>query len=134
MEQEIQKEEKLFDLGSYKYVLKALLKWWYVIVLSTLLLATFGVFRAYVKPKTTTSRLQLLLQSGDVYNYQSSIYKNVGYLYTDISNQIRVLKSYDLIEKVVRKLDLNVSYYIVGRLKNTRSILWGSVQDYRCRF
>jgi capsular exopolysaccharide synthesis family protein len=124
LDQNIQKEEKLFDLGDYKFIFKALLKWWYVIVFSVLVLTTFGVFRAYVQPKTTTARLQLLLQSGDVYNYQSSIYKSVGYLYTDISNQMRVLKSYDLIEKVVKKLDLNVSYYIVGRLK-TQEVFHG---------
>jgi capsular exopolysaccharide synthesis family protein len=36
-----------------------------------------------------------------------------------MQDQKRVIKSYDLIEKAVEKLDLGVSYFIVGRLKTT---------------
>ena len=66
-------------------------------------------------------RFKSFLKSNDVYDYQSSIQKSVGYAqsYTDIRTQQRILSSYDLIERTLAKLDFDVSYYIVGRV-NTK--------------
>ena len=43
---------------------------------------------------------------------------NLGYynFFADIANQKRIIKSFDLISKAVRKLNLDVSYFIQGRI------------------
>src|SRR4051812_7162990 len=69
---------------------------------------------------------QLLLKSNDQY-YQSNLINEAGDFYSSggnyvgNSNEIRVIKSYNLIEKVVEKLKtkLQVSYYIVGRVRTS---------------
>ncbi len=117
-------EEKLVNLKDLKWIYKALIKGWYILIIMPLIIGFIGAFMSYKQTKVYTSQLQLLLESNETYDYQTSIYKSVGYQYTDISNQIRVLKSYDLIEKAVEKLDLNVTYYTVGRI-NTNEVFWG---------
>lgn len=65
------------------------------------------------------ARVQLLLKSDQTYDYQDPIYRGLGAygLYTDVSNQTRVLQSKDIIGEVVDKINVDVSYYVVGRLK-----------------
>ena len=38
-------------------------------------------------------------------------------MYMDVQNQIRILTSYDLIAETVDKIEVETSYFIVGRLK-----------------
>ena len=54
---------------------------------------------------------QILLRNNETYNYQDNIYKNIGYLavYGDISNQKRVLSSYDLVQRALSKVDFKIS-------------------------
>ena len=62
---------------------------------------------------------QLLLKSNETYDYQDQIYQGLGAYstYTDIQNQIRILQSRGLIGEVIDKMDLEVSQFIVGRLR-----------------
>lgn len=62
---------------------------------------------------------QILLKSGEDLDYQSQVYSRLAGFsnYVDITNQKRVLTSYDLISKVLEKLDYDVTYYVVGRVK-----------------
>ncbi len=61
--------------------------------------------------------MQIILKSNEfdnenpLGNYYSS--------YEGTSNQLRVIKSSNIIEKVVQRLKLNVSYFVVGRIKTT---------------
>jgi tyrosine-protein kinase Etk/Wzc len=65
---------------------------------------------------------QILLKDQEVYDYQSQVYKSLGYagVYGDLVNQKRVLTSYDLVDEALDKLDFDVSYFIVGRFKTTQ--------------
>ena len=67
------------------------------------------------------TKIEILLKSNDVYDYQENLYNNLGFYnyYGDISNQRRILGSYDMMQKVMSRLDLSCSYFIVGRL-NTK--------------
>jgi len=121
---ESHKEEKLVNLKDLKWIYKSLIKGWYLLLLLPVVTGSIGAFMSYKKVSQYTSQMQLLLESNEVYDYQASINRSVGMQYTDISNQIRVLKSYDLIEQAVDKLDLNVTYYIAGRI-NTIEVFWG---------
>jgi hypothetical protein len=114
-------ESKLIDLKDFLWILKAVAKGWYLLLVLPIIFAVIGAFMAYKKTAVYTTQTQILLKSNDVYDYQSGIFKSVGYsdLYTDIANQMRVIKSYDLIQQALEGLDFETSYYIVGRV-NTK--------------
>ena len=78
-------------------------------------------FYTYKLPDIYAAKTQILLKSDNTYDYQKQLFKGLGYTqdYQDTYNQIRVLSSNDIIEKAVNKLKLDVSYFIVGRLKTT---------------
>src|SRR5690606_18498139 len=52
--------------------------------------------------------------------YQDPIYKGLGAYgaYMDVQNQIRILQSRDLVGEIIDRVDINTSYYFVGRIKN----------------
>ena len=85
-----------------------------------------GVFYNYKIIPKYTSKIEILLKSNEVYDYQDKLYSNVGFYsyYGDITNQIRVITSYDLIQKALSKLNFKNSYFIVGRL-NTKEFYEG---------
>ncbi|MCB0814609.1 MAG: hypothetical protein KDB87_15790, partial [Flavobacteriales bacterium] len=76
---------------------------------------------SYKIPEVYGASTQILLKDKEVYNYQTQVYQNIGYIaaYGDIVNQKRVLTSYDLIDRTLDKLDFDVSYYIIGRFKTS---------------
>ena len=108
--------------------LKDILFLWRLFKKNLLLLSILPVF-AYMVGYVYTYRMmdvygakmQLLLKSDKTYDYQDPIYKGLGAygMYMDVRNQIRILESRDIISKVVDKLNVDVSYFIVGRLKKS---------------
>ncbi|MBK6951976.1 MAG: hypothetical protein IPH24_07980 [Crocinitomicaceae bacterium] len=68
------------------------------------------------------AKVQLLLKSDQTYDYQDPIYNGFGAygLYTAVSHQTRILPSKDIIGEVIARLDISVSYYVVGRLERKR--------------
>src|SRR6476620_11824964 len=70
-------------------------------------------FYTYKLPDIYGAKSQILLKSDQTYDYQSQIYKGIGFYqpYQDNSNQIRVITSNDLIQKALLKLKFNVSYF-----------------------
>lgn len=73
-------------------------------------------------PDVHAAKCQILLKTNETYNYQQQIYRGLGFgskyaSYEETASQMRVIKSSNLIEEVLSRLPLNVSYYIVGRLK-----------------
>lgn len=78
-----------------------------------------GWFVTHQMPSIYAAKCEILLKSSDTYDYQTQIYKELGYysLIQDITNQKRILASYDLIEKALNKVDFTQSYFLVGRVK-----------------
>lgn len=75
-------------------------------------------------PDVFAAKCQVLLKSNETYDYQQQIYRGLGFTskyasYEETASQMRVITSSGLIEEVLEKVPLNVSYYIVGRLKIT---------------
>src|SRR5690606_552781 len=52
-------------------------------------------------------------------------------VYMDVQNQIRILRSKDLLGEVIDKLNINASYFIVGRLKKKE--VFGTL-PFECEF
>ncbi|MEX2596102.1 MAG: polysaccharide biosynthesis tyrosine autokinase [Salibacteraceae bacterium] len=70
------------------------------------------------------AKCQILLKSNETYDYQSEIYRGLGFnskyaSYEETASQMRVIKSTGLLEEVMNRMPLDVSYFIVGRLKVT---------------
>lgn len=81
-------------------------------------------FYTYRLDDVYAAKCQILLKSNETYNYQSELYKGLGFnskfsSYEETASQMRVIKSTSLIDQVLNCLSLDVSYYIVGRLKST---------------
>ncbi len=108
-----------------KIIWRTIVQSWYVPFILVPVFYLVGYFVSYREFETYEVVTQLLLKSNDQYykgniiDDNSDYYGSVYGSYVDNSNEGRVIKSYDLIEEVVRKLKpkIQVSYYIVGRVR-----------------
>ncbi|MCB0794328.1 MAG: polysaccharide biosynthesis tyrosine autokinase, partial [Flavobacteriales bacterium] len=112
----------IIDVGDLRYFLRIVSKNWYFVVVALVLSAVLSYLYSYKIPEVYGATAQVLLKDREVYNYQSQVYQNIGYIaaYGDIVNQKRVLTSYDLIDRTLDKLDFDISYYIIGRFKTSQ--------------
>ncbi len=79
-----------------------------------------GYYLSYKLPNIYQAKTEILLKS-EKYDYKEALYQGyVGYdAYAKQTNQERVLKSYDLISEVVGRMNMDVSYISVGRIRRT---------------
>lgn len=97
---------------------------WYFLAIFPILFFLASFIYTHRIPEIYAAKCQILLKSNETYDYQEKIYRGLGQQsryasYEETASQMRVIKSTDLIEKVLDRLSLNVSYFIVGRLKVT---------------
>src|SRR5690606_31412350 len=84
--------------------------------------AGIAYFYTHRMPDVYAAKVEILLKPESSYDLQSQVYSGLtGFYqaYADITNQKRVLKSHDLIEKTIQKLDFDISYFITGRVKTS---------------
>src|SRR6185437_9662041 len=113
----------ILDSNDIKSVLRIVSKNWWIMVSFVSVFFIAGYIYAYKQPDIYAAKTQLLLQTNDTYYARiviSSSSEGYGYQqYISNSNEISIIKSYDLIKKVVDKLNIGVSFYIRGRLRTT---------------
>lgn len=109
----------LLDMKDLQFVWRLIYKNLAVLFIIPLLSFAVGYIYTYRLIDIHGAEAQLLLKSNETYDYQDPIYKGLGAYstYTDIQNQIRILKSRNLIGEVVDKLDIEISQFVVGRLR-----------------
>lgn len=112
----------IIQVNDLRTVARIVSKNWYIVVVALVLSAVLAFLYTYKIPEVYGARTQILLKDRTAYDYQSQMYKGLGYYsaYGDIVNQKRVLTSYDLIDRTLDKLDFDVSYFIIGRFKTTQ--------------
>jgi uncharacterized protein involved in exopolysaccharide biosynthesis len=112
----------IIDAKDLRSAIRIVSKNWYIVVVALGLSAVLSFLYSYRLPDVYGASTQILLKGRDTYDYQSQMYKNLGYvgIYGDIVNQKRVLTSHDLINTALDKLDFDVSYWIVGRFKTSQ--------------
>ncbi|MEO7082515.1 MAG: Wzz/FepE/Etk N-terminal domain-containing protein, partial [Flavobacteriales bacterium] len=112
----------IIEVNDLRNLLRIVSKNWYFVVIALVLSAVLSYLYSYKIPDVYGASTQILLKEKTSYDYQSQVFKNIGYVnsYGDIVNQKRVLTSYDLIDRTLNKLDFEVSYYIIGRFKTTQ--------------
>lgn len=113
------KSNKLVETRDILMVWRLIVKNLWLIVLLPILLYGIGFIYAYRMNNIYQCSAQLLLKSNETYDYQDPIYKGLGAygVYMDVQNQMRIVRSRDLIGEVVDKLNMKTSYYVVGKLK-----------------
>ena len=93
--------------------------WYYIVAIPFLIWAGVYLY-AYKQQDISAASCQIMLK--DESSFQSQFqeqFKKVSatFSYEYTAGQMRVIKSSDLIEKVLQELQLDVRYFIVGRLK-----------------
>jgi capsular exopolysaccharide synthesis family protein len=111
----------IVEVGDLRNILRIVSKNWYFVAIALLVSAVLSYLYSYKIPNVYGATTQILLKDKESYDYQNQVYKSIGFVnaYGDIVNQKRVLTSYDLIDRTLDKLDLEVSYFIIGRFKTT---------------
>jgi tyrosine-protein kinase Etk/Wzc len=110
-------------------ILKFVSKNWILIPIFCSIAFVMAYFQSHKLPDIYGASAEILLQSNTAYDYQSKITSSVGYysVLQDINNQKRAIKSKDLIGRVIDKLDFNISYFIVGRIRTAQVSNFGSL-------
>ena len=110
---------KLIETKDILFIWRLILKNLIVIITIPLFAYLIGYIYSYRLSNIYGAKAELMLKSNEQYDYQDPIYKGLGAygMYMDVQNQIRVLTSHDLIGEVIDKINIETSYYVVGRLK-----------------
>lgn len=98
---------------------------WYIPIITLILAYIAGYFYTYKLTNIYQVSTQILINIKDYYDKSlisdENMYSSTYSAYIDNSNQIRVIKSYDVMEETIDKLKdvLQVSYFIVGKVRTT---------------
>ena len=117
-----QQRGSIIDAKDLRQYIRVASKNWYFVAVALVLSGVLSYLYSYKLPDIYGATTQVLLKDNEVYDYQTSMYKSLGYVgaYGDIVNQKRVLTSYDLVNATLDRLDFDVSYFIVGRFKTSQ--------------
>lgn len=117
-----QQRNSIIDAKDVRAFMRIVAKNWYFVAVALGVSAVLAYLYSYKLPDVYGARTQILLRDREVYDYQTQVYKSIGYVasYSNIVNQKRVLTSFDLVNETLDKLDFDVSYFIVGRFKTTQ--------------
>lgn len=117
-----EKKSNIVDVEDLLVVWKFISKNWLIILFFPIVAGVAAYLFVHRMPDEYGAKTEILLGSGSGYEYQSQIYRSLTGFNRNVSqitNQIRVLQSHDLISKTLDKLDFQISYFIVGRVKTT---------------
>ena len=110
----------LIQVDDLRIIGKLLGKNWFLFIIIPTIFGILAFFYTHRLIDIYEARTQIILRSQE-YDIQKS-FSNIYSSYEETSNQIRVIRSSNLIEEVIDRLNLNVSYYIVGRLKTEETL------------
>ena len=118
---ESRKSANIISQNDLVWLLNTVLKNWYIFLIFIPFFTFLGLVYNHKTKDFYNTKIEILLKTNDVYDYQENLQNSLGFYnyYGDISNQKRIIGSYDMIQKVLKKLDLSCSYFIKGRL-NTK--------------
>lgn len=99
------------------------LKHWYFFVIFIAISVLAGLLYVHQETEIYAASISIILEPNQRYDMRATVLEGMGINpnYETISNEMRILRSHSIIEQAVNKLDLEVSYFIVGRLKTTEA-------------
>lgn len=125
---ESKKNNSPIQISDFKVIWRIITKNWYIPLLILPIFFLIGYFYVYKLENVYLTTIELL-KSNDTYYEKNLITENdfysIGKSYVDNSNEIRIIKSYDLMKETVEKVKdkLQVSYFLVGRVRTTEQFL-----------
>ena len=122
------KSNTIIDVKDVKKLIKIFVNNWLIIVFCLLISVVSAYFYSYKLDKVYAAKTQVLLKNNnETYSYQEGLYMGLGIYssYEQLSNEIQVLASTDIIHQTLSKLKSDVSYYIVGRVQ-TKEVFSGT--------
>jgi tyrosine-protein kinase Etk/Wzc len=111
--------ESIVSLDDLMVIWKYFAKNWFLFIVFPALAYAVANFYTHRLNDEYAAKMQLLLKNDETADITGSLYSAYYKAYSDITNQTRILTSYDLIEKAIKKVDFDVSYFLVGRVKVT---------------
>ncbi len=121
---EKKKDSSSVNINDLKVIWRVIARNWFVPLIILPICYIIGYFYIYKLTNVFQASVELL-KSNDTYYKENVItdqeFYGGGQSYIDNSNEIRVIKSFDLMKETVRRLQnqLQVSYYLVGRVRTT---------------
>jgi capsular exopolysaccharide synthesis family protein len=114
------KNSGIVSAGDLKSIGRIVTKNWYIPVISIAICFGAGYLYSYKLTDIFAAKTQILLHSNNDVNPSSIIgetFYGGSQSFIDNTNETRVIRSYDLIKTVLERVDFNVSYFLVGRIK-----------------
>jgi len=114
------KSASIISIADLKNIWNIVVKNWYIAIIGISLFLGIGWIYAYKQTDIFSAKTQILLKNNTSVNANSIITENGFYgggSFVDNSNEIRVIQSYDLMKKTLERLDMDVSYYLIGRIR-----------------
>ena len=93
------KTDSILSFRDLKWIFSAIFKYWYLFLIFIVVASVFGTIYNHKQISKYHTKIEILLKSNDVYDYQENLYSNLGFYnyYGDVANQIRIISSYDII-------------------------------------
>ncbi len=115
------KPNSIIDEKDIKAFIKLLANNWYVFVIFLVVAFAIASINIHRTTKIYAASTTLLLKSEQKTDLRGAILQGLGIYsnYEDLASEMRVITSAPLIQKAISKLNLDISYFIVGRLKTT---------------
>jgi uncharacterized protein involved in exopolysaccharide biosynthesis len=118
------RSNELISMSQIRPYLKLLLKnWWLIAVLSGTGYATARLITHRQLDIYAATAEVLLDQGGKELDYQKRLTgqtKLFNYNNSEAKDQQRILRSFDLVGRAVDRMELDIDYYLVGRLKTSQ--------------
>jgi len=126
------RSNELISMGQIRPYLKLLLKnWWLIVVLSATGYAAGRIITHRQLDIYAATAEILLDQGGKELDYQRRLTGQTrffNYNNSEAKDQQRILRSFDLVGRVVDRMAVAIDYYLVGRLKTSHVSHFGAVQ------
>lgn len=117
----------------FKRVLARAIRFWYVIVLSLVLSLTISFYKTRYSQRVYPVSTSILIRETQETGGAELLYKNALIdPYRNYLNEPYIIRSYPLIEKVVRELDFDVSFYREGYFMTTEAYSYMPVKAKWC--
>ena len=111
----------LIDLDDIRWILKMLLRNIQILLFFPLAAGVIAYIYTHRLPDVYACQAQIRLKSNERYELgsglESRLRPSVLGTYEEVASEIRVMQSSELMSRALERLDLDVNYYILGRLK-----------------
>jgi capsular exopolysaccharide synthesis family protein len=131
---EIKSQPTGFTLD-FKRVLARAIRFWYVIVLSLVISLTISFYKSRYSQKVYPVSASILIRETQETGGAELLYKNsLIDPYRNYLNEPYIIKSYPLIEKVIRRLNFDASFAREGYILTSEAYSYIPVKAIRCNY